>query len=55
MTILRTGSLIRVNYVEVVDRETMDLEKEIQIGRSMLVIAAWVDNIRLIDNILLNE
>ncbi len=55
MTILRTGSLIRVNYVEVVDRETMDLEKEIQIGRSMLVIAAWVDNIRLVDNILLNE
>ncbi len=51
MTVLRTGSLIRVNYAEVVDRENMKPEKEIELGRSMLVIAVWVDKIRLIDNI----
>ena len=50
ITILRSGSFIRINYAEVVDREDMQVEKEIELGRSMLVIAVWVDNIRLIDN-----
>ena len=50
MTVLRTGSMTRINYTEVVDRENMKPEKEIELGRSMLVIAVWVDNIRLIDN-----
>ena len=49
-TILRSGSFLRINYAEVVDREDMQVEKEIELGRSMLVIAVWVDNIRLIDN-----
>ena len=53
MTVLRSGSFVRINYAEVVDRENMKAEKEIELGRSMLVIAVWVDNIRLIDNILL--
>ena len=53
MTVLRSGSYVRINYAEVVDRENMMPEKEIELGRSMLVIAVWVDNIRLIDNILL--
>ena len=53
MTTLRSGSFIRINYAEVVDREDMQPEKEIELGRSMLVIAVWVDNIRLIDNMLL--
>ena len=53
MTVLRQGSLLRVNYAEVVNRETMELENEIKPGRSMLVVAAWVDSIRLIDNRLL--
>ena len=53
MTVLREGSLLRVNYAEVVNRETMELENEIETGRSMLVVAAWVDSIRLIDNRLL--
>lgn len=55
MNILRNGSFIRVNYAEVVDRETMEVEAEIELGRSMLVVAAWVDTIRLIDNMSLNE
>ena len=53
MTVLRSGSFVRINYAEVVDRENMKAEEEIELGRSMLVIAVWVDNIRLIDNILL--
>ena len=50
MTVLRSGSFVRINYAEVVDRENMMPEKEIELGRSMLVIAVRVDNIRLIDN-----
>ena len=55
MNILRTGSFIRVNYAEVVDRETMKMEPEIELGRSMLVVAVWIDTIRLIDNMPLDE
>ena len=55
MNVLRTGSFIRVNYAEVVNRETMNLESEIELGLSMLVVAVWIDTIRLIDNMPLNE
>ena len=55
MNVLRTGSFIRVNYAEVVDRETMKMESEIELERSMLVVAVWIDTIRLIDNMPLNE
>ena len=50
MNVLRNGSSLRVNYAEVVDCETMIPETEIEIGRSILVVAVWVDSIRLIDN-----
>jgi len=50
INVLRNGSSLRVNYVEVVDIETMKPESEIELGRSMLVVAVWVDSIRLIDN-----
>ena len=55
INVLRTGSFMRVNYAEVVDRESMNLESEIVIGRSMLVVAVWIDTIRLIDNLPLDE
>ncbi len=55
MNVLRTGSFIRVNYAEAVDRETMKMEPEIELGRSMLVVAVWIDTIRLIDNMPLDE
>ena len=55
MNVLRTGSFIRVNYAEVVDRETMKMESEIELGQSMLVVAVWIDTIRLIDNMPLDE
>ena len=50
MNILRNGSFLRVNYAEVVDRETMQPESDVELGRSMLVVAVWLDAIRLIDN-----
>ena len=55
INVLCTGSFMRVNYAEVVDRESMNLESEIVIGRSMLVVAVWIDTIRLIDNLPLDE
>jgi pantoate--beta-alanine ligase len=53
ISILQAGSFIRVNYAEVVDRETMKPETKIELGRSLLIVAAWVDKVRLIDNMLL--
>jgi pantoate--beta-alanine ligase len=50
LNILKQGRLLRVNYVDVVDRETMRPEKEIVQGRSLLAVAVWVDQVRLIDN-----
>ena len=41
---------IRMLYVKVVDRETMEPAREIEPGRHIIVLAAWVDQIRLIDN-----
>lgn len=42
---------IRMLYVQVVDRETMEPAREIEPGRHIIVLATWVDQIRLIDNI----
>jgi len=50
LNILKQGRLLRVNYVDVVDRETMRPVKEIAAGRSLLAVAVWVDQVRLIDN-----
>ena len=55
MAVMRNGQFLRINYAEVVDRETMFPENEIKPGRSMLVVAAWVDSVRLIDNMMLDE
>ena len=50
LNVLKQGRLLRVNYVDVVDRETMRPEKEIVQGLSLLAVAVWVDQVRLIDN-----
>ena len=44
---------IRIIYAAVVDRHTMEAMREAEPGRSLLAIAAWVDEVRLIDNIIL--
>jgi len=39
--------------VQIVDRSTMEPAREIVPGRDLIAIAAWVDEVRLIDNVLL--
>ncbi len=51
LNVLKEGRYLRVNYVEVVDRESMRPEAEILPGRSLLAVAVWVDQVRLIDNL----
>lgn len=42
---------IRVLYIQVVNRENMEPVREILPGRTVVCVAAWVDQIRLVDNI----
>jgi pantoate--beta-alanine ligase len=44
---------MRMIYVAMVDPVTMEAVRELVPGRTLLAIAAWVDEIRLIDNVLL--
>ena len=44
---------LRIIYVQVVDRDTMEPVREITPGQSLVTVAVWVDQTRLIDNILL--
>ncbi len=44
---------VRVIYVQIVDRETMEPAREIIPGKHIACVAAWVDETRLIDNIAL--
>ena len=42
---------IRVIYIEIVDRFTMEPVREIVPGRTTIALACWCDQVRLIDNI----
>lgn len=42
---------VRVIYAQVVDKDTMEPAREIEPGRHIVCVAAWVDQTRLIDNI----
>ncbi len=44
---------VRIIYVSLVDPETLEPLREIVPGKSLLALAIWVDEVRLIDNILL--
>ncbi len=48
--ILSQHRRVRVIYAALVDRETMEAVREVRAGRTLLVLAAWVDEVRLIDN-----
>lgn len=50
--VLGTKRRVRVIYVNIVDRDTMEMVREIVPGKALLAVAVWVDEIRLIDNIL---
>lgn len=43
---------IRLIYVSAVDRMTMEPMRRIEPGRTLLATAAWCDQVRLIDNVL---
>jgi pantoate--beta-alanine ligase len=51
--ILSQKRRVRVIYISVVDRKTMEPMREVIPGRSLMAIAAWVDETRLIDNVVL--
>jgi pantoate--beta-alanine ligase len=44
---------VRVIYVSMVDPVTMEPMREVVLGGTLLAIAVWVDEVRLIDNIVL--
>lgn len=45
--------MVRVIYVSIVDPVTMEPMREVVPGKSMLAIAAWVEEVRMIDNVVL--
>ena len=44
---------LRVIYISIVDPATMEPTREIVPGKSLLAVAVWVDEVRLIDNAVL--
>jgi pantoate--beta-alanine ligase len=44
---------VRIVYVAIVDAGTMEPAREVVPGKTMLAIAAWVDEVRIVDNVLL--
>lgn len=42
---------VRVIYVAIVDPATMEPLREVVPGRTLLAVAAWVDEVRMIDNV----
>ena len=48
---LSQSQLMRIIYVEIVDKDTMKPEKELRRGRSLLMAAVWLRAVRLIDNV----
>lgn len=51
--ILSQHRRVRIIYIAIVDTVSMEPVREVVAGRAMLAIAAWVDEARLIDNVVL--
>lgn len=51
--ILSQHRRVRIIYISIVDNATMEAMREVVPGRTMLAIAAWIDEVRLIDNVVL--
>jgi pantoate--beta-alanine ligase len=45
--------MLRVIYVSIVDPNTMEPMRDVVPGKTLLAIAAWVDEVRMVDNVLL--
>ena len=52
---IETEPLARLDYVAVVDRESMQPVEKIGDDETLIVIAAYVGEVRLIDNVILNR
>lgn len=51
--ILSQHRRVRIIYISIVDTVTLEPVREATAGKSMLAIAAWIDEVRLVDNIML--
>jgi pantoate--beta-alanine ligase len=51
--LLGTRRRVRVIYITIVEPNTMEPLREIVPGRSLLAVAVWIDEVRLIDNVIL--
>lgn len=51
--ILSQNRRVRIIYISIVDSVSMEPMREVVPGRSLLAIAAWVEEVRVIDNVLL--
>ena len=51
--ILSQHRRVRIIYIAIVNCMTMESVREIEPGKSMLALAAWVDEVRMVDNIVL--
>ena len=51
--ILSQHRRVRIIYISIVDTVSMETAREVTPGRTMLAIAAWIDEVRLIDNVVL--
>ena len=51
--ILSQHRRVRIIYISMVDSVTMETMRDAVPGRSMLAIAAWIDEVRLVDNVIL--
>jgi len=49
--LLATKRRVRIIYVCTVDRDTMEPVREVVPGRTLLAVAVWLDEVRLIDNV----
>jgi len=51
--ILSQHRRVRIIYIAIVDTLTLEPVRDATAGKTMLAIAAWVDEVRLVDNVLL--
>ena len=51
--ILSQHRRVRIIYISIVDTVTLEPAREAKAGKTMLALAAWVDEVRLVDNVLL--
>jgi len=51
--ILGEYRLVRVIYVSLVNRETMQPVRDVEPGKCLLAISVWINEVRMVDNILL--